>query len=213
MIIHRFTFNAFGVNTYILIDPATRRAAIIDPGMASTADCLALSRFISDNGLIPVHLINTHLHIDHTFGDEYISSTYSLPLEAHSADAILGRQRDAQARAFGIATAPGPLEIGRPLADGDTITVGNSTLSVISVPGHSPGSIALYDPADNLVITGDALFRESIGRTDLALGDHATLLHSVKSRLLTLPPETVVYPGHGPTTTIAHEARQNPFLN
>ena len=158
-------------------------------------------------------MINTHLHIDHTLGDDHVERQYGLSLEAAPADSFLGESRDGQARMFHLDFGElKPLRIGRELADGDTIKIGNGTLEVIAVPGHSPGSVALFSPADRFVITGDALFRGSIGRTDLPGGDGDTLRRAIRSRLLTLPADTTVLPGHGPSTMIATERSSNPWI-
>lgn len=209
----RFEFNLFGVNTYIVWDPGSLQAAIIDPGMQTAEENGILADFIRDNGLHPVHLVNTHLHIDHTLGDDFVAETYGLKLEASEADSFLGDARESQAQMFRLNLGTlKPLAIGRVLHDGDTISIGNDELKVIAVPGHSPGSIALYAPADRFVITGDALFRGSIGRTDLPGGDGDTLRRAIRSRLLTLPADTSVLPGHGPSTMIATERSSNPWV-
>lgn len=209
----RFEFNLFGVNTYIVWDPVSLEAAIIDPGMQSQDECKALDEFISKNGLRPKHLINTHLHIDHTLGDDYVSAKYGLPLEASADDKFLGEARNSQSKMFHLNLGDlKPLEIGRELSDGHKIKIGNGELEVISVPGHSPGSIALYSAADRFVITGDALFRGSIGRTDLPGGDGDTLRRAIRTRLLSLPADTTVLPGHGPATMIATERSSNPWV-
>lgn len=207
-----FEFSLFGVNTYILWDEATREAAIVDPAMTRADECAWLDEFIASNGLKLVHLINTHLHLDHTFGDEHIMARYGLPIEAHANDRTLGLTRQAQADKFHLPLRLPPVEIDVELNDGDIVTVGNERLRVICVPGHSQGSIALYDEKDAFVLTGDALFQGSIGRTDLPGGNHAQLVNAITDRLLTLPPHTRVYPGHGPASTIADEMRHNPYL-
>lgn len=210
-----FQFNLFGVNTYVVWDDITRDAAIIDPGMSSPEEESELTGYISDNNLTVKHLINTHLHIDHTLGNDFVTGRYGLGTEAATADAPLGENRAAQARMFHLRIPePRPLAIATPLHDGDIISVGTGKLRVISVPGHSPGSIALYcdDTVPGFVITGDALFDGSIGRTDLPGGNHRQLIESITRHLLTLPADTVVYPGHGGTTTIGNEMRYNPFL-
>lgn len=213
MKIHSFEFNLFGVNTYLIWDELTLHTAVVDPGMSNPAECEEFSRFVSDNQLDIVRLIDTHLHIDHTMGNEYVEATYHVGLTAHRADAPLGKMRAAQARAFHLQGAHDtPVKINIEVNMGDKIYLGKQWLDVIEVPGHSPGSIALYSPEGGFVVTGDALFNGSIGRTDLAGGDHATLIRSIRSGLLTLPPDTMVYPGHGPSTTIAREINSNPFL-
>lgn len=212
MKLQAFTFNMFGVNTFIVWDPGTREAAIIDPGMIDARESSALDDFISENGLKVTHLINTHLHLDHTFGNEYVKSKYGLPVEAGIDDAELGAYMEQQSQRFGLRHKGSPVVIDHPLKEGDTVKIGTGELKVLHVPGHSPGSIALYSPQDKFVIAGDVLFRSSIGRTDLPGGDYATLINSIQQKLLTLPDDTVVYPGHGPATRIDIERANNPYI-
>lgn len=213
MKIQRFEFNLFGVNTYIIFDDDSLEAAIIDPGMTNQRECEEIDRFLTDNGLTVKYLINTHMHIDHLFGDRYVSKKYNVGISASSADMPLASRIAEQARMFGLRTdMPDELKIDNDLKDGDRLTLGHEPIDIIAVPGHSPGSVALYCPESKFVVTGDALFRLSIGRTDLPGGNHSQLLDSISRKLLTLPPDTTVYPGHGPSTTIATELRQNPFL-
>lgn len=213
MKIKNLEFNLFGVNTYIVWNTDTLEAAVIDPGMSTPQECFQFKQFIERECLQVTELINTHLHIDHTLGNEFVEDTYGVALMAHSADAPLGALRAQQAAMFhlqGVATTPVSASID--IKAGDKIFLGNEYLEVLEVPGHSPGSIALYSPVDKFVITGDALFRGSVGRTDLPGGNHSTLINSIKSNLLTLPSDTIVYPGHGPATTIGQETNTNPFF-
>lgn len=212
MKIIRLEFNGFAENTYIVYDPATRDCAIIDPGMMRPDENERIREVIEENNLHPVHLINTHMHIDHVAGNDYISRTYSLPLSAHRQDEFLGQRVQQQAHMFGMADRIRPVEITTYLNAGDEIKIGEGLLKVIHVPGHSPGSIALYDPQGRFVITGDALFAGSIGRTDLPGGSHETLISAIETNLLTLPDDTTVYPGHGGATTIGEEKVTNPFF-
>lgn len=203
----------FAVNTYVVWDDASREAAIVDPGMVSEADNNKLSEFIRRNNLRIKYLINTHLHIDHTLGNDYIEAKYSAGTYAHPADSFLGQQRAGQARMFGLGMAPKPLDITHELKDKEKLWLGKEVLEVLAVPGHSPGSIALYSPDGGFVITGDALFNRGIGRTDLPGGNHKTLIESITKRLFTLPSETMVYPGHGPETSIGDERIALPFTH
>ncbi|MCM1349309.1 MAG: MBL fold metallo-hydrolase [Firmicutes bacterium] len=213
MKIKRFEFNMFGVNTYVVWDENTGQAAIVDPGMMTAADNRELDKFIQEKNLTVKYLLNTHLHIDHTLGNNRVEQRYGVETWANSNDDFLGSQRQAQARMFGINAGELPaLKIASDLADGSELMLGKEKLEVIAVPGHSPGSVAFYSPEGKFVITGDALFRQSIGRTDLPGGNQRQLIESVTSRLLTLPAETTVYPGHGPETTVGYERKYNPFL-
>lgn len=204
--------NGFGVNTYILADTATKECAIVDPGVSDSNEREALKKAIDKYGLKPTHLINTHLHIDHVLGNGFVTKEYGLKPEAHKDDEFLASRVKEQARMFGLPIDVDNTFIDTYLEDGDEIKVGESTLKVLTVPGHSPGSIALYCPESHFVVTGDALFAGSIGRTDLPGGDYKTLIDSISSQLMTLPDDTVVYPGHGQPTTIGLEKEHNPYL-
>lgn len=212
MKIARFEFSLFGINTYAVFDPDSKECAIIDPGMSTYQERKAVERFITDNGLKLTHIINTHLHIDHAIGNFWLKSHFPAPVEAHDSDLPLGLRMTEQAAMFGIPSDSEAVEIDQCLHDGDFIRIGSGFLQVIHVPGHSKGSIALYDKADGFLISGDALFAGSVGRSDLPGGNGKELINSISTRLLTLPSDTVVYPGHGPATTIGHEAATNPFL-
>lgn len=213
MLIKQFEYNLFGVNTYVVYDTSSKEAAIVDPGMVSQQDCDLIDGFIASNSLSVKYLINTHMHIDHLFGDEYIKQKYGVGIAASTDDNILSTRIAEQARMFNLrVNVPDSLAIALPINDGDKLTLGHETIDILAVPGHSPGSVALYCSESGFVITGDALFNGSIGRTDLPGGNYAQLISSITNKLLTLPASTVVYPGHGPSSTIAHELNYNPYL-
>lgn len=207
-----FQFYLFGINTYVVYDPETLDCAVIDPGMLGPKEEQAMTEFISKNNFKLTHIINTHLHLDHAIGNAFLKEQYDVPVLASKEDEPLGKRMQEQAVMFGINEKFKGVEITEYLNDGDIIKIGNGELKVLAVPGHSRGSVALYDEKDKFVIAGDALFKGSIGRTDLPGGDYAQLIQSIKSKLLTLPGDTVVYSGHGEPTTIADEIRLNPFL-
>lgn len=207
-----FVFNPFDEVTYIIYNPATRDAIVVDPGMGFRDETEEFDRFVESAGLTVRGIVNTHMHLDHCFGANYVKDKYGVPVSAHVADAFLGENIDDQARKFGIRLRGRDVMIDAPLADGDTIAVGDDSLEVIHTPGHSPGGICLYSADGKFVLVGDTLFKGSVGRTDLPGGDHGRLIDSIRTRLLTLPADTVVLPGHGPATTIASEAAANPFL-
>lgn len=207
-----FQFSLFGINTYVVYDPATTCCAIIDPGMLGLQEEKAMADFVSKNNLKVTHIINTHLHLDHAVGNNFLKDTYKVPVLAHKDDEPLGERMQQQAYMFGINEKFNGVEISDYLTDGEIIKIGNGELKVLCVPGHSPGSVALYDKEDGFVIAGDALFKGSIGRTDLPGGNHSQLISSIRDKLLTLPDDTIVYPGHGPATTIGDEKRSNPYL-
>lgn len=212
--IKQFIFNPFGECTYVVSDEATGQAIVVDPGMSATDEERRLDQYIADNRLTVTGVVNTHLHLDHCFGNNYVHNRYGAPVHAHPADAPLGAKIGEQARRFGMVLPQekSSTAIDVELHDGDTITLGDEKLEVLHVPGHSPGGIALYSPTGKFVIAGDSLFAGSIGRTDLAGGDMATLIDAVRRKLLTLPEDTLVLSGHGSSTTIGAERRSNPFL-
>ena len=208
--IQRLIFNTFQVNTYILWDE-TKECAIIDPGCYGDEEEDTISRFIREKGLKPVRLLQTHCHIDHIAGMAFISHKYSLKAEAHPAGKLFITHSQKTAFMYGmedlVAIIP---EL--PLKEGDVIRFGKSELNVVETPGHADGSVCFISHADKFVITGDVLFYQSIGRTDLPTGDYDLLIRNIKEKLLTLPADYKVYPGHGPETTIGFEAYSNPFL-
>lgn len=210
--VKQFEFNPFGELTYVVSDEVSREAVVIDPGMVSAAEQRRLDDYIESEGLKLTGVINTHMHLDHCFGANYVRSRYGVPVRAHVADAPLATGISEQARRFGMVIDTDSVEIDAPLADGDRIALGDDFLEVIHVPGHSPGGLAFYSPSGKFVIAGDSLFAGSVGRTDLPGGDHDTLITSVRDRLLSLPPDTLVLSGHGPATTIERERSYNPFF-
>jgi glyoxylase-like metal-dependent hydrolase (beta-lactamase superfamily II) len=205
-----FIFSEFQVNTYILYDES-KQCIIVDPGCNNARQQAELSGFISDKELQPVMLINTHGHIDHVAGNRFVKTTYNIPLALHEKDVFLLEQTLQFAEFFAINAEQPPVP-DQILKEGDEVHFGNSVLSVLHIPGHSPGSIVLYAEKDNLLIAGDVLFKGSVGRSDLPGGNHETLIRGITGKLMTLPRKTVVYTGHGPATTIGHEYDTNPFL-
>jgi hydroxyacylglutathione hydrolase len=207
-----FTFNGFAENTYLLIDEATRATAIVDPGVYSQAEQDTLRQYVAEHDLDVQYLLNTHAHIDHVLGNAFVLNTYpGIPFLLHALDLPTLRAVPTYAGPYGFA-AYEPAEPTGELVAGQVIKLGESELSVRFAPGHAPGHVVFYDAAGGQLVGGDVLFKSSIGRTDLPGGDHNTLLKSIKEELLTLPNATVVYPGHGPSTTIGAERRSNPFL-
>jgi hydroxyacylglutathione hydrolase len=211
MTIKIFTFNPFQENTYLLFDE-TKEAVLIDAGCITETEKLTLKRFIDENGLTLKRLINTHLHLDHQFGNKFVADTFGLLPEANQQDEFLLANVVAQARSFGFSVEEEAQALGAYINEGDEIKFGNCSLKAIHVPGHSPGSLAFYSEKEGVVFAGDVLFRNSIGRTDLPYGDYATLILSITKKLLPLPDSTVVYCGHGPSTTIGSEKSSNPYL-
>lgn len=212
MKIATFHFSLFGVNSYIVYDPVERKAALIDTGIIDDDEWNAIDVFLTRNKLSLTHIINTHLHIDHALANHRASQKYNAPVFAHAADKPLLMRMQEQADMFGLPFHVETASIDNWLTDGMVIHIGQGSLKVIHVPGHSPGGLALYDADGGFLISGDSLFAGSIGRTDLPGGDLDQLLSSIKEKLLSLPDDTVVYPGHGEATTIMRERRMNPFL-
>lgn len=204
--VKQFVFNPFDENTYVIVDEATRAAAVIDPGMFEEREQQEFDAFIEDNNMSLVQIINTHMHIDHCYGDNYVRDKYGVKVSAHVGDSALAEALAEQGLRFGFGRRLiKPVSIDTPLADGDEITIGESKLQVIATPGHSRGGICLYDKEQGILFSGDTLFRQGIGRTDLPGGSYPQLVDSIKKRLFTLPDSTYVLPGHGPATTIGAE--------
>ena len=209
--IQSFTFNGFKENTYVLFDES-KKCIIIDPGCYEQNEKLELERFIVDNELEPVKLINTHCHIDHVLGNRFVAEKWSLDLEMHELDLPTLRSVKDYCQLYGFHNYEESPEPSTFLKEGDKIHFGNSSLDVLFAPGHAPGHIVLYSKEQHFVIGGDVLFQMSIGRTDLPGGDYDTLISSIKEKLLPLDEQTKVYCGHGPSTTIGFEKANNPFL-
>lgn len=205
-----FTCNPFQENTYILHDE-TNECIIIDPGCYTKGEKELLATYIETNNLHPVRLINTHCHLDHVFGNNFVAQTYSLGVEAHEKEVEILEAAPQYSLMFGVAMEPSPMP-EKLINEGDIITFGNTNLEAIFTPGHSPGSLSFYCKEEKYIISGDVLFQGSIGRTDLPKGDFETLIKSIKEKLLLLEDDVKVYSGHGAATTIGEERASNPFL-
>lgn len=205
-----FALNPVQENTYILYNNHGK-AIIIDPGCYSNAEQEMLKQFLKQNSLTPVQLLNTHCHLDHVFGNKWVYETYGLELHIHPNEELVLQYAPTSGLKWGLPfdNYNGPLHF---LQEGNSIFLDEDELKILLTPGHSPGSICFYNAQQNFVIGGDVLFYESIGRTDLPGGSHETLLNSIQQQLFVLPDETIVYNGHGRSTTIGHEKKYNPFL-
>ncbi|RMH73822.1 MAG: MBL fold metallo-hydrolase [Gemmatimonadetes bacterium] len=206
MILETFVVTPFQENTYLVASESTRNAIIIDPG----GDADMLIRAIEAGNYHVQRIINTHGHIDHVGAVQALKDRFDVPFCLHRADQFLLDHLPQIAEMYGIPISGVP-EIDHYLNPGENITLDEIEFEVRFTPGHSPGSVSLVTN-QNIVFSGDALFAGSIGRTDLPGGDHATLITSIQTQLLSLPDEFQVYSGHGPVTTIGQERRFNPFL-
>jgi glyoxylase-like metal-dependent hydrolase (beta-lactamase superfamily II) len=211
MTLHRLVFNPYEVNTFI-VAATDGQCAIIDPACCSPGEQATLKKFIADKGLRPIWLINTHGHFDHVIGNAFVCQTWPVKTAAHRGDLFLMENAWRQGEIFGFAVEqpPAPTVF---FEDGNTVDFGDVSLQIRHIPGHSPGSIVLYSSGQNWVIVGDVMFYGSIGRTDLPGGNFDLLISGIEEKLMTLPPDTVVFTGHGARTSIGRERSHNPYLN
>ena len=209
--IAKLTFNPIQENTYILWDESGE-CIVVDAGNISAREDNRLVDFITEQGLNPVMAVNTHGHFDHLAGVEHLRHTYDIPFAMSSKDAYLLEAAPTSARMFGIGEITAPTKIDIDLNTLEELHFGNTTMKIIHTPGHTPGHVSLYNEEMGVVLTGDTLFRESIGRTDLPGGDYSWIMRSILDKLIVLGDEVKVYPGHGEETTIGHESLYNPFI-
>ena len=200
MEVYNLIFSPIEVNTYILAD-GSGKCAVIDCGCYTSQEFRRFTDFLEEKNLEPVMLLNTHCHLDHIFGNGMFLEKYGIgalcpPLEEKNRKTAVMR-----ARLFGLEMEAPPEPAGL-IGDTDTVSFGSVTFKVLHVPGHAPGCLAFHYEKENMIFTGDTLFAGSIGRTDLPGGDHQTIIESIRKKLFVLPPETLVYPGHGRATTI-----------
>lgn len=208
--IEKFIFNTFQVNTYLLWDE-TGACMVVDAACYDEDEQQQLAGFITANNLTLVRNINTHCHIDHVLGNGFIEKNYGIRPEFHRDGMPFFHTAGEIALSFGYRVEQIPEPKGF-IADKEVISWGKSALTALHSPGHAAGSLCFYNADQGFVITGDVLFKDTIGRTDLPSGDFDLLMNSIRTRLFTLPDETVVYPGHGPETTIGYEKINNPFI-
>ena len=211
MQIKTFVVNPIQVNCYLLWDD-TNEAVLIDCGAWSNEERERIRLFIQSQGLKLKHYLNTHLHFDHIFGNAWVEETFNIKAQASDKDWSWAENIAERVARFGIRYEDKVPALGRILSDGDEILFGNQKIQVIAVPGHSSGSFAYHIPQQKVVFTGDALFRESIGRTDFPDSNHMELITAIREKLLTLPEDTIVYPGHSEKSTIGFEKRYNIYV-
>jgi len=208
--IKKFTFNPIQENTFVLYDE-THECIIVDAGCYFDDEKEELDRFIAENKLKPVLLANTHCHFDHILGVNYCRYKYKIDFYIPEGEQIMVQHAVDQGDAFGVPAEPVEPADGE-LKEGDKIKFGHSALEIIKADGHSPGGLVFHHPNQKFLLAGDVLFHGSIGRTDLPGGSYENLVNNIRGKLLKLPPETTVYCGHGPETTIGFEKENNPFL-
>lgn len=208
--IKSFTFNPYQENTYLIFDDS-KEAVVIDPGNYEAYENELISKFIDENKLQLKKIILTHCHIDHCLGNKYLNEKYGAELLIPFDERDLYKNVENIATLFGFPNYS-HLDENKYLKEKDKIEFGDIKLDVLFLPGHSPGHLAFYFKNDNVCFSGDVLFYNSIGRTDLPGGDHDTLINSIKNKLFLLNPNTIIYPGHGQKTTLKNEMKDNPFL-
>lgn len=206
------TFNPFGEMTYILWHEDGQDAFVVDPGMMDDFEKGIFSSFVETHALKITKVLLTHLHIDHVMGAQWVADKYHASIEYNSKDEILSGRLTDQAIMFGLNLRVDKLCADANLVDGDTLTLNGEEIKVLETPGHSLGSLSFYLPESNKLLSGDALFAMSIGRTDLPGGNFDQLINSINKKIMTLPESTVIYPGHGDCTTVGDEKMYNPFL-
>jgi len=209
--IQKFTFNLFSENTFVLWDDEFKESVIIDPGCCDQSEERELSEFITDNDLTVKYLINTHCHIDHILGCEFVKQKFNPTYYAPELDLPLLQNATMQASFVGMDFSISILPDDY-LSEDKKLNIGKSEISFLFTPGHTPGEYCIYIQNINACITGDVLFHDSIGRTDLWGGNYEMLIESINEKLLSLPDETIIYPGHGESSTIDREKKSNPYL-
>lgn len=211
MKIARLIFNPIQENTYIIWDD-TLEAAVIDAGNMNERENEVLAKFIADNGLKPKYALNTHGHFDHLLGVDFLREKYGAQLAMSSKDEFLLKGASVSAELFGVKADALPEAIDIDLEGKESIKFGNTELKIIPTPGHTPGHVAFFEPESKVLFTGDTLFRESIGRTDLPGGDYSWIMRSIIENILPLGDDVKIYPGHGDTSDLGHESMYNPFV-
>ena len=210
LVVKSFTFSPVQENTYIVYNEE-KRSCVVDPGCYFENERRELENYLKENQLVPNYLLNTHCHLDHVFGNQFVSRKYGLLLHIHQKEKPVLDYAPISGKEWNLPFANYEGDLAY-LTEGDMIRIGADEMKVLFLPGHSPGHIGFYCEEQQFIIAGDVLFRKSIGRTDLPGGDFDTLISSIREKLFVLPDEVMIYPGHGESTTIGYEKRHNPFL-
>jgi len=207
--IQALTFNPFSENTYVVYDE-TGAGVVIDPGCYEPEERAELAKFIESKDLKIKYLLNTHCHIDHVLGNDFVKEKYRVPFLIHANEEPVLKAVKAYAPSYGFAiyreATPDQF-----IREGEELSFGTTKFSILFLPGHAPGHVGFYHAESKSLLSGDVLFEGSIGRTDLPGGDHKTLIESIRKKMFTLPDEVIVYPGHGNPTTIGEEKLTNPY--
>ncbi|NQV74381.1 MBL fold metallo-hydrolase [bacterium] len=209
MIIKSFTFNPFSTNCYVVT--SNNETVIIDPSCQSELEHEELTEYVDSTGSTITRILLTHAHIDHIFGCARLSEQYGIGIEVHREENVLLEQATFQAQMYGVELVQPPKPVAQ-LEEGQIIEFGSVRWQVLHTPGHSPGSVSFFDAKNSLVFSGDVLFQDSIGRTDLWRGSLPILMDSIFNTLIPLGDDVRVLSGHGPNTTIKRERKANPFL-
>ena len=202
----------FAENTFVVWDEESKESAVIDAGCSNTSEKEKLAEYIAVNNILVKYLITTHGHIDHVLGSKFTKEKYNPEYYAPEIDLPLLQRIELQAAAFGIDIEKPPLP-DKYLSEKVSLNLGKSNMSFLNTPGHTPGEFCVYFKIEAICFTGDVLFKNSIGRTDLWGGDLKTLINSIENKLFTLPDNVIIYPGHGESSKIGQEKSDNPFLN
>lgn len=212
MLTKAFTFNPVGENTYLIWDEETKEAAIIDAGMSNNRENTAVSEIITKENVKLKYVFQTHMHFDHVWGLSYIKETYNLRPLCHMADESIYAEAPEMTSMFRLSMNWNLPAIERYIDDGETFLLGNTAIKAMHTPGHTPGGLSFYVESAHIIFTGDTLFQGSVGRTDLPGGNLTDEINSIKDKILTLPSDTIIYPGHGPESSVGWELQHNPFL-
>lgn len=207
-----FSTKLFGENIFVIFDETTRETAIIDPGMMAPEEFSQLENMVSKEGVKVKYILLTHAHIDHACAAKWAADKYGAPICGSIADEMYASGMKEQAMMFHLPIRPDNFTIDTPLTDGDVLSLGASTIQVLATPGHTRGGLVFYIPQDGIAFVGDTIFQHSVGRTDLPGGDMTVLTESIRTKIYTLPANTILHPGHGPATTVEEEKNFNPYV-